>query len=61
MTGDECIRVWVEQPEGKKQLRYHTRRLEDNIKIDLKKIGWEVVLWIYLAQELNQWRALVNN
>jgi hypothetical protein len=24
---------------------------EDNIKMDLKEIGWEVVNWIYLAQE----------
>jgi hypothetical protein len=24
-----------------------------------RKIGWEVVDWIYLAQDRDQWRALV--
>jgi hypothetical protein len=30
------------------------------IKIDLEKIGLEVVDWIYLAQDGDQWRALVS-
>jgi hypothetical protein len=32
----------------------------DNIKIDLREIGWDGVYWIYLAQDGDQWRALVN-
>jgi hypothetical protein len=32
----------------------------DNIKIDLREIGWDVVDWVDLAQDRNQWRALVN-
>jgi hypothetical protein len=32
----------------------------DNIKIDLKKIGWDGMDWIDLAQDGDQWRALVN-
>jgi hypothetical protein len=32
----------------------------DNIKIDLREIGWDVVDWIDLAQDRDQWRALVN-
>jgi hypothetical protein len=31
-----------------------------NIKIDLKKIGYEYVDWIQLASERDQWQALVN-
>jgi hypothetical protein len=31
----------------------------DNIKIDLKEIGWKSVVWIDLAQDRNQ-RALMN-
>jgi hypothetical protein len=31
-----------------------------NIKIDLKEIGWDDMDWINLAQDRNQWRALVN-
>jgi hypothetical protein len=32
----------------------------DNIKIDLTEIGWDGVDWIELAQDRDQWRALVN-
>jgi hypothetical protein len=34
--------------------------MEDNIKTDLRKIVWECVDWIHLAQDKDQWRALVN-
>jgi hypothetical protein len=36
------------------------RRCEDNIIMDLKEVGWEVVDWIHLASGKNQSRALVN-
>jgi hypothetical protein len=32
-------------------------RWEDNIKMGLR---WDGVYWIYLAQDKDQWRALVN-
>jgi hypothetical protein len=32
----------------------------DNIKMDLREIGWDCMDWIDLAQEKDQWRALVN-
>jgi hypothetical protein len=32
----------------------------DHIKIDLREIEWDVMDWIDLAQDRNQWRALVN-
>jgi hypothetical protein len=32
---------------------------EDNIKVDLKEVGW-VRDWIGLAQDRDRWRALVN-
>jgi hypothetical protein len=32
----------------------------DNIKIDLRKIGWDGIDWIDLVQDRDQWRALVN-
>jgi hypothetical protein len=32
----------------------------DNISIDLRDIGWDGVDWIDLAQDRDQWRALVN-
>jgi hypothetical protein len=32
----------------------------DNIKIDARETGWDGVDWIDLAQDRDQWRALVN-
>jgi hypothetical protein len=32
----------------------------DNIKMDLTEIGWDDMDWIDLAQDRDQWRALVN-
>jgi hypothetical protein len=32
----------------------------DNIKIDLRGIGWDGMDWIDLTQVRDQWRALVN-
>jgi hypothetical protein len=32
----------------------------DNIKMDLREIGWDGVDWVDLAQVRDQWRALVN-
>jgi hypothetical protein len=32
----------------------------DNIKTDLREIGWEGGDWIGLAQDRDQWRALVK-
>jgi hypothetical protein len=32
----------------------------ENIKIDLREIGWHGVDWIDVAQDREQWRALVN-
>jgi hypothetical protein len=32
----------------------------DNIKMAFRKIGWSGVDWLDLAQDRNQWKALVN-
>jgi hypothetical protein len=32
----------------------------DNINIDLREIGWDGMDWINLAQDRDQWRALMN-
>jgi hypothetical protein len=34
--------------------------MKDNIKIDLKGMGWEDVDWIYLAQYRVQWWTVFN-
>jgi hypothetical protein len=35
-------------------------RWADNINMDLREIGWDGIDWIELAQDRDQWRALVN-
>jgi hypothetical protein len=48
------------RPEGRRPLGRPRRRWEDNIKIDLREIGFGDVDWIHLAQDRDRWRALVN-
>jgi hypothetical protein len=50
----------VENPEGKRPLGRRRSRWVDNIKMDLRDIGWDGIYWIDLAQDRDQWRALVN-
>jgi hypothetical protein len=50
----------VGKPEGKRTIRRARRRWEDNIKMDLRETWWGGMDWIDLAQDRDQWRALVN-
>jgi hypothetical protein len=50
----------VGNPEGKRPLGRPRRRCVDNVKMDLRVIGWCGVDWIDLDQDGDQWRALVN-
>jgi hypothetical protein len=40
--------------EGKRPLRRPRRRWEDNIKMNLKEMGYEVVNWTHLTQDRDQ-------
>jgi hypothetical protein len=53
-------RILVGISEGKRPLGRTRRRWVDNIKMDLKEIGWDGVDWIDLAGNRDRWRALVN-
>jgi len=53
-------RVLVGKPKGKRPLGRPRRRWEDNIKMDLQKVGCGGMDWIELAQDRDRWRALVN-
>jgi hypothetical protein len=55
-----AYRILVEKPGGKRPLARPRRRGVDNIKMDLREIGWDGMDWIDLAQDRDQWRALVN-
>jgi hypothetical protein len=52
--------ILVGKPEGKRPLGRPRRRWEDNIRMDLRDIEWGGMDWIDLAQDRDQWRALVN-
>jgi hypothetical protein len=53
-------RILVGRPKGRRPLARPRRRWEDNIKIDLQKVGWKGVDWIDLVQDRDRWLALVN-
>jgi hypothetical protein len=55
-----AYRILVENPEGKRSLGRPRRRCLDNIKMDLRGIGWDGMDWIDLAQDRDRLRALVN-
>jgi hypothetical protein len=43
-----AYRILVGKPEGKRQLGRPRHRWVDNIKMDLREVGWD---WIDLAQD----------
>jgi hypothetical protein len=53
-------RVLVGKPEGKRPLERPRRRWEDNIKMDVQKVGGGRGEWMVLAQDRDRWRALVS-
>jgi hypothetical protein len=53
-------RILVGKPEGKRPLERPRRRCMDNIKIDLREIRWDGMDRIDVAQDKDQWRALVS-
>jgi hypothetical protein len=55
-----AYRILVGKPEGKRPPGRPRRRWVDNIKIDLREIGWDGMDWIDLAQDRVQWRDFVN-
>jgi len=52
-------RILVGKPEGKSPLGRPRHRWEDNIKMDLRKVG-RGGDWMELAQDRDKWRVLVN-
>jgi hypothetical protein len=55
-----AYRILVGKPQGKRPLGRPRCRWVNNIKIDLREIGWDGIDWIDLAQDRVQWTALVN-
>jgi hypothetical protein len=55
-----AYRVLVGKPEGKSPLGKPRRRRVKNINMDHREVEWDGMDLIDLAQDRNQWRALVN-
>jgi hypothetical protein len=50
----------MQNTEGKRLLGRSRCRWENNVKMVLREMGWCDIDWIHLAQDRDQWRALVN-
>jgi hypothetical protein len=50
----------VGKPEGKRLRGRFRHRWEDNIRMDLREVGREGVDWMHMAQDRDQWRAVVK-
>jgi hypothetical protein len=59
MENRNVYRILVGKPEGKRPLGRPRSSWVDNIKMDLRGMGWNGMDWINLAQDRDQWRALV--
>jgi hypothetical protein len=56
-----CVyRVWMGNSKGKKTLEGPRCRWENIIKIDLQEVGCGGTKWMYVAQDRDSWRAIVN-
>jgi hypothetical protein len=56
--GERCVQEFGGKPEGMRPLGRPRRRWENNIRMDLQKVGCGD--WIGLAQDRDRWRALVS-
>jgi len=52
-------KFWSGEIEWKRPPERPRHRREDNIRMDIREIEWEVVDWIHLAQDRDQWRTVV--
>jgi hypothetical protein len=55
-----AYRILLTKPEGKRPLERSRCKWDDDIKRDFRGIGWDGIDWVDLAQNRDQWRALVN-
>jgi hypothetical protein len=62
MNGEKrnAYMILVGNPEGKRPIGRPRRRLVDNVKMDLREVGWDDRDLIDLAQDRDRWRAYVN-
>jgi hypothetical protein len=57
---EKSIYVFVGKPEGRRLFGRPARRLDSAIKIEPEDRKWEVLSWIYLAQDSDKLHALFS-
>jgi hypothetical protein len=55
-----AYKMLVGRPEGKRPLGRLWHRLKHNIRLAVRERGWDVVDWIHLAHNTDQWWAVVK-
>jgi hypothetical protein len=55
----DAYRILVGRPEGRRSLGTPRHRCEDNIKMYLQEVGWDMD-WIELTEDRDRWRVVVN-
>ena len=58
--GRNAFKIVTGKPIAKRPSEWSRCRKEDNIRMDLKKIGINMSNLVDSAQDRNYWRALVN-
>ena len=58
--GRSAFKIVTGKPTGKRTLGRPRRSWEDNIRMDLEKMGINAGNWVDSAQDRDYWRALVN-
>ena len=58
--GRSAFKILTGTLAGKRPLGRRRRRWEDTIRKDFKEICINTRNWVYSAQDLDYWRALVN-
>jgi hypothetical protein len=53
-------RIMVGKPERKRPLGRPRHKWANNVTMVLRETSWGVMDWLHLAQDREQWRALVN-
>jgi hypothetical protein len=56
----KTYRTLVANPEGKRPLVRQRSTWVDNLKMDLREIGWGGIDWSDLVQDRDQWATVVN-
>jgi len=56
----DVYKILIGTPEGKRSVGNSRHRWKNNIKVDLKEVGWWDLDWINLAVDRDKQQAVIN-